>query len=520
MVGDGAQREIEQEPGRSGAWVEPNGQRESITGAWGSRKSAGPVRAMKPGNAGRAKGPYRSCAEARSVGCCLGKGPVTVEEMQAAADHGWREWRRVSGKLATLRLRLFLKAKQEPKFRFYVLYDRVFRRDVLWAAWEQVRANKGGAGVDGVTIDQIVNAEDGPEQLVEEIHAALRSRTYRPKPVKRVYIPKANGKERPLGIPTVRDRVVQTAVVLILEPIFEADFLDCSYGFRPHRSAHDALAEVRAALKAGRKEVYDADLRGYFDSIPQNKLMSAVGMRVADRSVLKLIRLWLKTPVVDNRSGGPPRRQSSGTPQGGVISPLLANIFLHWFDRFFHGPGGPVGWAKAQLIRYCDDFVVLARYQGGRLRGWIEQTLEQRMGLELNREKTHIVDMKASGASLDFLGYTFRYFRDLKGRDFRYLNVAPSKKAVVREQAVLREKTSSHYCYVPLPQLIEGLNRHLCGWANYFSFGYPRVAKRQINRFVRERLVCHLQRRSQRPYRPPEGVSFYKHLTDLGLVYL
>ncbi len=472
------------------------------------------------GNAGGAKEPYRSSVKARSVGCRLGKGPVTEEEMRAASNLGWDEWRHVPQKLATLRLRLFLKAKQEPKFRFYVLYDRVFRHDVLRAAWEQVRTNKGAAGVDGVTIDQIVNAEDGPEKLVEELHESLRSRKYRPQPVKRVYIPKANGKERPLGIPTIRDRVVQTAVVLITEPIFEADFMDCSHGFRPHRSAHDALAEIRTGLKAGRKEVYDADLRGFFDSIVHDKLMSAVEMRIADGSVLKLIRLWLKTPVVDKRSGGPPRREPKGTPQGGVISPLLANVFLNWFDRFFHGPDGPARWANAQLVRYCDDFVVLARYQGERLQGWIEQTLESRMGLELNRDKTRTVDMKAPGASLDFLGYTFRYYRDLKGRDFRYLNVAPSKRAIVREQAVLRQKTSSRCCYVPLPLLIESLNVHLRGWANYFSFGYPRVAKRQINRFVRERLVCHLRRRSQRPYRPPDGVSFYHHLSDLGLVYL
>jgi len=472
------------------------------------------------GNAGGAKGPYQLRAEARRAGCRLGKGPITEEEKHAATQLGWEEWRRVSPKLAALRLRLFLKAKQEPKFRFYALYDRVYRRDVLWAAWEQVRVNKGAAGIDGVTIDQIVNAEDGPQRLVEELHEELRSKTYRPQPVKRVSIPKPDGRERPLGIPTVRDRVVQTAAVMILESIFEADFLDCSHGFRPHRSAHGALTEIRTALKAGRKEVFDADLRGYFDSIPRDKLMSAVQMRIADRSVLKLIRQWLKSPVVDARKGGPPQRQSQGTPQGGVISPLLANIFLHWFDKFFHGAEGPAQWAKAQLVRYADDVVVLARYQGARLREWIEQTLEERMGLELNREKTRIVDLKAPGASLDFLGYTFRYYRDLKGRDFRYLNVAPSKKAVVHEQAALRRRTSSQCCFVPLPVLIESLNVHLRGWGNYFSFGYPRVARRQINRFARDRLVRHLRRRSQRPYRPPDGVSFYKHLADLGLVYL
>lgn len=450
----------------------------------------------------------------------MGKSPVTEEEVRNATQLGWREWRSVPPRLAALRLRLFLKAKQEPKFRFYVLYDRVYRRDVLWTAWEQVRTNRGAAGVDGVTIDQIVNAENGPERLVDELYEELRRKTYRPQPVKRVYIPKPDGRERPLGIPTVRDRVVQTAAVMVLEPIFEADFLECSYGFRPHRSAHDALGEIRAGLKAGRKEVYDADLRGYFDSIPHDKLLAAVQMRIADQSVMKLIRMWLKTPVVEPRTGSTPRRQAQGTPQGGVISPLLANIFLHWFDKFFHGPQGPAQWAKAQLVRYADDLVVLAHFQGERLRRWIEQTLEGRMGLEINREKTRVVDLKAPGESLDFLGYTFRYYRDLKGRDFLYLNVAPSKKSVVREQAALRQQTSCRRCYMPLPVLIKHINVHLLGWANYFSFGYPRVAKRQINRFVRDRLVRHLRRRSQRPYRPPEGVSFYKHLSDLGLVYL
>jgi len=451
--------------------------------------------------------------------CRLGR-PITEEEIQEAAKLGWSEWRRVSPKISTLRLRLFLKAKQEPKFRFYALYDRIYRHDVLWAAWEQVRLNKGAPGVDGVTIDQIVDAEDGPEGLVNELHESLRTKTYWPQPVKRVYIPKGDGGERPLGIPAIRDRVVQTAVVLILEPIFEADFLNCSYGFRPHRSAHDALAEIRASIQSGRKDVYDADLRGYFDSIPHDKLMSAVTMRVADRSVLKLIRQWLRVSIEDEREGGPPKRTRQGTPQGGVISPLLANIFLHWFDKFFHEAQGPARWAKARLVRYADDFVVLAYCQTERLRRWIEQTLEERMGLEVNREKTRIVDLKNEGCSLDFLGYTYRYCRDLCGSDRKYLNVTPSKKAVLKEQEVLRGMTARRFGLIPVPALIAGINRHLLGWANYFSLGYPRMAKRQINNFIRERLMRHLKRRSQRPYRPPDGVSYHKHLSELGLVYL
>jgi len=434
----------------------------------------------------------------------------TTEELEKKSPTCGLEKRvRVPEKLSRLRQKLGRKAKQEPKFRFYALYDRIYRADTLWTAWELVRKKKGAPGVDGVTIKSILDSEGGPEAFLEEM----------------VYIPKAKGKKRPLGIPTVRDRVVQMATLLILEPIFEADFEECSYGFRPGKSAHQALGAIRQNLLEGYTAVYDADLKGYFDSIPHDKLMACLGMRIADRTVLKLIRKWLKAPVVeppdeDGKGGGRKTYPRRGTPQGGVISPLLANVYLHWFDKVFHRRGGPAHWANARLIRYADDFVVLARYVGKGLEEWIESKVEAWMGLEINREKTRVVNLRENGSCLDFLGYTYRYDRDLRGRGHRYLNVFPSKEAVAREREQLREMTSARQCFKPVNAMVEELNRHLRGWSNYYSYGYPRKALREINSFVRSRLAAHLGRRSQRRFRPPEGRTLYEHLKQMGLVYL
>lgn len=313
----------------------------------------------------------------------------------------------------------------------------------------------------------------------------------------------------------MRDRVVQQAAVLILEPIFEADFQDTSYGFRPKRGAHDALEEIRGHLENGYQAIYDADLKSYFDTIEHDKLLACVRHRIADRSVVKLIRLWLEAKVVEPDEKGPGRKNRSGTPQGGVASPLLANIFLHWFD--VHFARGPAIWANAKLVRYADDFVVLARYQTTRLREDIEGFIEGRMGLTINREKTRVVNLKEEGAKLDFLGFTFRYDRDLFGRGHRYLNLTPSAKSMKKERERIRELTDHHLCFQPLTDMIETINRQTMGWKMYFKVGYARQAFRDINYYILNRLIRHAQRRSQRPMKPLNDESYYKFLKRLGL---
>jgi RNA-directed DNA polymerase len=426
--------------------------------------------------------------------------------------------RGLSEKLFILRQKLYLKAKAEPKYRFYTLYDRIFRWDVLVSAWKQVSRNAGSSGVDRVSIKDIQTQPGGVEDFLMGIRSSLKAREYKPAAVRRCYILKANGKERPLGIPTIRDRVVQTAVFLVIEPIFEADFLDVSYGFRPKRSAHNALGEVRKAVKGGRTALYDVDMASFFDTIPHDKLMKCIHARITDGSILKLIRQWLNAPFIErvNPEKGKAkticRRSKKGTPQGGIISPLLANCYLHWLDKLFMSKHGPAGWANAKMYRYADDFVILAKFIGRDIVEWIHKLLEDRMSLEINREKTEILRLAPKRDNLNFLGYCLSYRKSkYKGNEY-YLAMLPSKKAVQSLKNKIRDLTRRRRGGIPIPQMVREVNSVLRGWNNYFSKGHKGKIFNKINHFVYDRFVIHLMGRSQCSMKPTHGMSWYEFI--------
>ena len=366
-------------------------------------------------------------------------------------------------RLQELQRALYTRAKREPKFRFYSLYDKVHRLDVLEHAYALAKANGGAPGPDGKTFEDI--EAEGSSALLEELRDELKTKTYRPGPVRRVYISKLSGGERPLGIPNIRDRAVQTAVKLVLEPIFEATFEADSYGFRPKRNAHQALDAIGEALKDGMTWVIDADVTACFDTIPHDRLMKAVAEREADGTMLALVKMFLKAPIVDERDGGRPRRNPQGTPQGGAVSPLLANIYLHLVDRNFRRRV-QCGELRGRLVRYADDFVVLVTHQPNTQLAWLQAVL-RRLGLALHPTKTRV--LRASQEDFDFLGHTVRW------RNARmYLDV--SRKARERIRNELRRKTRQTWW--SLDEMILGqLNPYIRGARHYFR----RVRRRTLS---------------------------------------
>ena len=421
--------------------------------------------------------------------------------------------------IALRRERLAIKARAERKFRFYILFDFVTEYETLLCAWEHVKANGGAPGVDGVTIQMIERSGGGVEGFIKGIQKELREKTYRASPLRRKYIDKANGKKRPLGIPTVKDRVVQGAVKIVIEPIFEVDFHDCSFGFRPNRSAQDAVARIAGKVKKGEVLVYDADLSSYFDTIPHDKLMAALQMRIADGNVLGLIRQWLKA-CVQEPNGVRVSPKGRGTPQGGVISPLLANIYLHWFETIVSLTAKACGQVMS-IVRYADDFVILARAWVDGFLQKVEGILEGRMELTVNREKTKRLDFREPHTTLTYLGYDFRMIRDrLFGTGKRYLTFGPSKKAMKEVREKIHEITHARNGKLTVNKVVGRLNRLTKGWGAYYSVGYPSKAFHAINGYALRRMARFLNRKSQRWYRLKFADTYYGELNHYGMYWL